>query len=113
MMTLTVTGAPDSHRGPVFLVGPDGQRGPDCSDVLYCRFPHRFRDFCEGFGCFRRSFGPRGPKMALLGATSLSYDLSGRIKGDVSLGNGAVDSVDIAATTIETKILLALMNSMN
>ena len=24
MMTLAVTGAPDSHRGTVFLVGPDG-----------------------------------------------------------------------------------------
>ena len=54
-------GAPDSHRGPVFLVGPDGQRGPDCPDVLFCRFPHRFRDFYAGFGCFFRSFGPRGP----------------------------------------------------
>ena len=28
---------------------------------VFCRFPHRFRDFCEGLGCFRRSFGPRGP----------------------------------------------------
>ena len=60
-MTLAVTGAPDSHRGPVFLAGPYGQRGPDCPDVLFCRFPHRFRDFYEGFGCFRLSFGPRGP----------------------------------------------------
>ena len=48
MMTFAVTGAPDSHRGP------------DCPDVLFCRFPHRFRDICEGFGCFRRSFSPRG-----------------------------------------------------
>ena len=28
-MTLAVTGAPDSHRGPIFLADPDGQRGPD------------------------------------------------------------------------------------
>ena len=35
MMTLAVTGAPDSHRGPVFQAGPDGQRGPDCPDVLF------------------------------------------------------------------------------
>ena len=51
---------PDSHRSTVVLVGPDGERGPDCPDVLFCRIPHRFCD-CEGFGCFRRSFGPRGP----------------------------------------------------
>ena len=40
MMTLAVGGAPDtdSHRGPVFLEDPDGQRGPDCPDVLFCRF---------------------------------------------------------------------------
>ena len=61
MMTLAVTGAPDSHRGPVFLADPDGQRGPDCPDGFFCRFPHTFRDFCEGFDCFRRSFGPHGP----------------------------------------------------
>ena len=54
--------APDGHRSPVFLAGPDGQRGPDCRDVVFCRFPHRFRDFCEGFGCFRRGFGPSGPE---------------------------------------------------
>ena len=47
--------APDNHRGPVFLAGPD------CPDVLFCRFPHIFRDFFEGFGCFRWRFGPRGP----------------------------------------------------
>ena len=28
MMTLAVTGVPDSHRGLVFLAGPVGQRGP-------------------------------------------------------------------------------------
>ena len=61
MVTLAVTWAPDSHRGPVFLAGPDGQRGSDCPDVLFCWFPHRFRDFCEVFGSFRRSFGPSGP----------------------------------------------------
>ena len=49
------------HWGPVFLAGSDGQRGNDCLDVLFCRFPHIFRDVCEGFGCFRRSFGPSGP----------------------------------------------------
>ena len=54
--------APDSHRGPAFFAGPDGQRGPDCPDVIFCRSPHRVRVFCEGFGCFRRSFGPRGPE---------------------------------------------------
>ena len=46
----------------LFLAGPDGQRGPDCPDVLFCRSPHKVRVFCEGFGCFRRSFGPRGPR---------------------------------------------------
>ena len=25
-----------------FLVGPDAQRGPNCLDVLFCRFPHIF-----------------------------------------------------------------------
>ena len=35
---------------------------PDCPDVLFCRSPHKVRVFCEGFGCFRRSFGPRGPR---------------------------------------------------
>ena len=35
MMTLAITGAPDSHRGPVFLAGADGQRGLDCPDVLF------------------------------------------------------------------------------
>ena len=39
-------------------------RGP--STVRTCFFgglPHRFRDFCVGFGCLRRSFGSRmGPK---------------------------------------------------
>ena len=67
MMTLTVTGAPASHRGPVFLVGPDGRRGPYCPDVLFSRFPHRVRDFCEGFGCFRRSL----PTLSAPLATSL------------------------------------------
>ena len=38
MMTLAVTGAPDSHRGPVFLADTDGQRGPDCPDVLFVSF---------------------------------------------------------------------------
>ena len=38
MMTLAVTGAPGSHRGPVFLAGPDGQRVPDCPDVCFCWF---------------------------------------------------------------------------
>ena len=61
-------GSPDSYRGPVLLAGPDGQRETDCPDVLFCRFPHIFRDFCEGFGCFRRefwpsrAFDPRGPE---------------------------------------------------
>ena len=36
---------------------------PECPEVLFCRFPRRFRDFREGFGCFRRSFGPRGPSV--------------------------------------------------
>ena len=49
------------HRGPFFLVGPDDQMGPDCPDVLFYPFPHKFRDLCEGFGRFRRSFGHRGP----------------------------------------------------
>ena len=45
----------------LFLAGSDGQSGPDCPDVLFCRFLHRFRDFCEVFGCFRWSFGLSGP----------------------------------------------------
>ena len=32
---LTVGRASDSQRGPVFLAGPDGQRGPDCPDVFF------------------------------------------------------------------------------
>ena len=56
---LAVTGVLDSHRGPAFLVGPDGQGAPTARRAS-CRFPHRFRDFREGFGCFRRGFGPRG-----------------------------------------------------
>ena len=43
MMTLAVTGAPDSHRGPVFfLAGPDGQRGPT---ALTCSFVGFRTDF--------------------------------------------------------------------
>ena len=62
MMTLAVTGAPDSHRGPVFLAGPDGQRNLlTALACFFCQFPQSFRDFCEGFGCFRWSFGPSGP----------------------------------------------------
>ena len=59
---LPVGRASDSQRGPVFLAGPDGQRGPDCPDVLFCRFHNRFHDLCEGFGCLRLSLGPRVPK---------------------------------------------------
>ena len=65
---LTVGRASDSQRGPVFLAGPDGQRGPDCPDVFFfCRFPHRFHDLCEGFGCLRPSLAlaghrPSGPR---------------------------------------------------
>ena len=32
---LTVGRASDSQRGPVFPAGPDGQRIPDCPDVLF------------------------------------------------------------------------------
>ena len=49
--------------GPCFSGGPRWSEGPDCPDVLFCRFPRRLRDFCEGFGCFRLSFGPRGPSV--------------------------------------------------
>ena len=35
---LTIGRASDSQRGPVFLAGPDGQRGPDCPDVLFVGF---------------------------------------------------------------------------
>ena len=38
MITLDLTGAPHSQRGPAFLVGPDGQRGADCPDVLFVGF---------------------------------------------------------------------------
>ena len=64
---LPVGRASDSHRGPVFLAGPDGQRGPDCPDVLFCRFHNRF----HGLWGFRlpppeswpsRAIGPRVPK---------------------------------------------------
>ena len=58
---LTIGRASDSQRGPVFFAGPDGQRGPDCPDVLFCRFPHIFHDLYESFGCLRLSLGPRGP----------------------------------------------------
>ena len=44
MMTLAVTGAPGSHRGPVLLAGPDGQRVPDCPDVRFCRFCRFFSE---------------------------------------------------------------------
>ena len=30
--------APDSHRGPVFLVGPDGQRGPTALTCCFVGF---------------------------------------------------------------------------
>ena len=56
MMTLAVTGAPDKSQGPCFSGGSRWSEGPDCPDVLFCRFRHRFRAFCEGFGCFRPSF---------------------------------------------------------
>ena len=36
-MTLAVPGASDSHRGPVFLVSPDGQRGPTAL-TFFCVF---------------------------------------------------------------------------
>ena len=45
---------------PCFLAGPDGQRGPDCPEVFFCRL-HIFHDSCEGFGCLRLSLGPRRP----------------------------------------------------
>ena len=38
MVTLAVTGTPDSHRGPVILAGPGGQRGPDCPEVFFVGF---------------------------------------------------------------------------
>ena len=40
MMTLAVTGTSDCHRGPGFLPGPDGQRGPtaQCPDVFFVGF---------------------------------------------------------------------------
>ena len=53
--------SPGTHRGPVFLADPDGQRGPDCPDRFFCRFPHTFRDFCEGFGPSSRG-GPKPPR---------------------------------------------------
>ena len=62
---LTVGRASDSQRGSVFLAGPDGQRGPDCPDVLFCRFPHRFHGLCEGFGpesWHSRAIDPRVPE---------------------------------------------------
>ena len=54
MITLAITGAHDSHRGPAFLGGQMVRGTGRALEVLFCRFPHRFRDFCEGFGCFRR-----------------------------------------------------------
>ena len=38
MVTLAVTGTPDSHRGAVILAGPDGHRGPGCPEVLFVGF---------------------------------------------------------------------------
>ena len=58
---MTVGMAPDSHRCPVFLVSPAGRIGPDCPNVLFY-ITAQIPDFCEDFGCFRRSFGPAGAR---------------------------------------------------
>ena len=70
---------PDIQRGPWcsepkgalffwwagFLDRPRWSEGPRLSGRVFCGFPHRFRDFCVGFGYLRRSFGSAarsGPK---------------------------------------------------
>ena len=59
MMTLTVTGASDSHRGPVFfLVGPDSQRGPDCPDVYFLSVSAQIFWLLWGFRLLPPEFWP-------------------------------------------------------
>ena len=66
MMTLAVTGAPDSHRGPVFfLVRPDGQRGPTALTCFVVGFSTGFVTSVMVSVAFQRSFGPRGPSVLL------------------------------------------------
>ena len=73
---LTVGRTPDSQgalrsrslgllpvTGALFFWWAQMVRGaPTALTRFFCRFPHRFCDFCEVFGCFRRRFGPRGPE---------------------------------------------------
>ena len=60
MITLAVTGTPDNHRGPVFLVGPIGQRA---TTALTCFFGFRtdlrFRDFYAGTAPRHDDWGER------------------------------------------------------
>ena len=65
MITLAVTGAPDSHRGPVFMVGPNDLRARDCPDVFFfivfrTDFVTSVRFASVGV-LVSRAFGPRGP----------------------------------------------------
>ena len=56
--------------GLIFQVGTGGQRALDRPDVLFDGLPHIFRDFCMGFECFRRCFGPRGPSVHVGGPSA-------------------------------------------
>ena len=68
-------GGADAQRGPVFwwdrfLGRPRWSEVPRLSGRAFCGFPHRFRDFCVGFGCLRRSFGPCGPSASVGGPSA-------------------------------------------
>ena len=76
MMTLPVTGVPDSHRGSVFfLVRPDGQRGPTALACFFVGFSTGFvtsvmvsvasAEFWSSW-----TFGPWGPETPKGGAPS-------------------------------------------
>ena len=54
-MRLAVTGIPDSHRGPFFLVDPDGQRAPTC--FFFCFFWSVSADFVTSVGVSVASAG--------------------------------------------------------
>ena len=61
-MTLALTGAPDSHREPVFWCAQMVLGALNALTCFFLSVSYSFRDFCEDFGCFRRSFAGRGPE---------------------------------------------------
>ena len=58
---LTVGRASDSQRALFFSRDQMVRGVPTALTCFFCRFPHRFHDLCEGFGCLRLSLGTRGP----------------------------------------------------